>query len=208
MIIQIGDIYMDKEGVKRPIPNKTFNYFLPCLKEYGEEFVKRFNNVFKVAVGIGDLIVTRHGTMEYGKHLFVLLDTVIAPYHFISFLDWIRTKPMYETDYVFDNIQKTTFHMIVLKIPEEFYNDFELFKKGHYSKMFQDKNFRELLNSRPDALGVIIKDNNYKVNFIEQLNEWLGNTNPEDKKITPEEWDGEFDLPPMKETEIFNHHLI
>lgn len=202
MKVQIGEVYMDKVTNQKTIyPNKTRKYLLPCLREYGDTFIQKLNNVFKVAVGIGDMIVDNCG-LKHEKHIFILLDSSIASKFFIEFLDWIREQPMYEDDYVHDNIQKSTYHMVILKFPEKFYDSFETFKVGEYSKMFTKETIDTFFQKYPDVQKVLIKDNNYKIIFTKKVNKIFGTT------VQPDEWNGELDFPPTNKTEKFNHHLI
>lgn len=206
MKIQIGEVYMDKVTNQKTIfPNKTRKYLLPCLREYGNTFITKINNVFKVAVGIGDIIVDQTA-IHYERHIFILIDTTIAPKHFMNFLEWVKNEPMYEEDYVYDNIQKSDYHMVVLKFPEKYYDSFETFKKGKYSEMFNEETIHRFFEHHPDAQSVFIKSHNYRIKFAEELNSFLNNVREADK-IKPEEWEGEVDFPPTDESEKFNHHL-
>lgn len=206
MKTQIGEIWMDASNNKMTFPNKTFKYLLPCLKEYGNIFRLKISNVFKVAVGLGDIVVDKYGTVTYERHVFILIDSSIANKFFVSFLEWIRTQPMYENDYVYDDIQKSNLHMVVIKLPEKYYDSFLAFNKGKYSEMFQGKTIEEIFDNHPDAVAVLIKDHNYKVKFLKRLNKFLNNTNPKDH-IKPNEWEGEIEFPPTSKEEIFNNHL-
>lgn len=205
MKIQIGEVYLDKvTNQKTIIPNKTWKYLLPCLRVYGDEFINKINSVFKVAVGLGDIILD-NSNIVYQKHLFILIDTEIANKFFLKFIKYVRNLDnIYEDDYVYDNIQKSKYHMVILKLPEEFYDSLNKFKKGEYSKMFSKENIDKLFVSYPHIKKVFIKDHNYKVFFTEKVNKRF-NLQAE-YKIRPEEWEGELDFPP-DDKEIFNHHL-
>lgn len=201
MKIQVGEVCMDKVTDQRIIyPNKTRKYILPCLKVYGDVFTNKISNVFKVAVGIGDIIVDRCG-INYEKHIFVLLDPAIAHGFFLDFLDWIRDQEMYEDDYVYGNIQKATYHMIILRFPEKFWKQFDIFKEGKYSEMYDLETIKSFFQIYPNEQKVLIKDRNYRIVFTKKLNKEFGTT------IQPEEWTGELDFPPTEKTDVFNHHL-
>lgn len=196
---------MDKVNKQSGLyPNKTKRFLLPCVRAYGDEFNNKLLNVFKVAVGIGDMVVTNNGVGNYEKHLFILLDSSKASKFFIDFLLWIREQYMYEDDYVYGNIQKSTYHMIIIKFPEKYYNALSNFKEGKYSYMFntpEEDIFKEL-RLADDVKSIITKNNNYKVVFTEKLNKIFNTT------LTPEEIEGELELPPTPKTEIFNHHFL
>jgi hypothetical protein len=201
MKIQIGEIYMDKVSEQKTwYPNKTRKYLAPCLKEYGSIFSNRLNNVFKVAVGIGDIINTNCG-FRHEKHLFFLLDSKIASKYFISFLDWIREQTMYEDDYVFDDIQKTTFHMVVIKIPEKFYDSIGHFQKGEYSQMFDQSTIDAFFDAHSDVKRILIKDHDYRVVFANRLSKRY------DTLVEAKDCTGELEFPPTDVMEVFNHHL-
>lgn len=202
MKIQIGEVYMDKVTEQKTMyPNKTRKYLLPCLREYGSTFLTKINNVFKVAVGIGDMVVTNNSENKYERHIFILLDSTKAKPYFLKFMDWIKDQPMYEDDYVYDNIQKSTYHMVILKFPEKYYDSFETFKKGKYSEMFTNPEDFDFFKTYPEVQKVFIKDRNYRIEFTYKVNKIFGTT------IKPEEWDGELDFPPTEKTDVFNHHL-
>jgi hypothetical protein len=203
MNIQVGDIFLDKITNQRDwgiFSNKTRRYLLPCLKFYGKEFTSRLNDAYKVAVGIGDIIVANRG-YKHEKHIFILLDSNIAPTHFRTFLDYVRKHESFDNDYVYGNIQRTTLHMIIVKLPSRYYKTFETFKMGNYSKMYSEADVDNFFNVHPVYRRVLIKDNRYKIKFAKQVNEEFG-TN-----LKPEDMIGELDLPPTTESEIFNTHI-
>lgn len=206
MRIQIGDIRMTQftdEKPMYPLQNKTKKYLTPILTEYGEEFKRRFNNVLKVAIGIGDVVVENCG-YKHEKHLFILINTLIGNNNqfFLDFLTWIRHQStIYQDDYVFDNIQKSSLHMIVIKFPEKYYESFETFKIGEYSKMFDRATIDKFFDKLPTIKKVFIKDHEYKYYFVGKLNR-LYSTNIDAKDYT-----GELELPITDKTEKFNHHL-
>lgn len=206
MRIQIGDIFMDNitDNGTMPYSNKTRAFLLPCLKEYGRVFTHKIDNVFKVAIGIGDVIVKNRG-IKYEKHLFILLDSKIAPHHFQSFITWIRDQPMYQDDYVYANITKSTFHMIVLKFPEELYVTFHKFKEGKYSEMFSKEVLPKFFQNFPDVQKVVLKDHDYRIRFVGKLNKLFHLKG--DNALAAQDYNGELELPPKDETETFNHHL-
>lgn len=205
MRLQVGEIRMEDITDNRiiyPLPNKTKKYLAPVLKEYGEEFMSKFNNVFKVAIGIGDIVVENCG-FKHEKHIFILIDTIVAntTKFFIDFLVWIRVQPMYENDYIFDDIQKSTRHMIIIKFPEKYYSSFQTFKLGKYSEMFDQETIDKFFEKHPKTKKVFIKDHEYKFYFVGKLNR-MYTTN-----IDARDFDGELDLPPTEKTEVFNHHI-
>jgi hypothetical protein len=215
MKIQIGEVQMESfkqqkviiksietEEEQTILPSKTTKYLLPCLKEYGVKFTKMINLVYKVAAGIGDAILINRD-IKHEKHVFLLLDGKMPTYnkHLATFLDWIKDQPMYVDDYVYGDIQKSTFHMVILQLPEKYYNSFETFKKGEYSKMYSIEDVVKFFENHPVAKAVLIKDHEYRVVFTGKVNKRYNTC------ILPTEFIGELDFRPTTASEIFNHHL-
>jgi hypothetical protein len=196
MKIQIGEILMGQVGQKVILQNKTFRYLTPCLREYGLEFEKMYKSVFKIALGIGDMIIIDQDK-KYEQHLFMLIDTRLYPKNFIIFLDWIRDQMFYEDDYVYGDIKKSPCHMIIIRIPEKYTESLTKFTQGKYSEMFSEADVDTLFYKYPDQVKVLKKDHNYKIRFVHKLNR-LYNTS-----VSAKEYDGELELPPTKQEEFF-----
>lgn len=203
MKIQVGEVPIGIiDGSNTVIySNKTRRYLLPCLKEYGDEFMLRLNKAFKRAAGIDDMVVYNCG-IKHETHLFILLDASISTTYFNSFIGWIRDQSIYEDDYVYGNIQKSTYHMVVIKFPEKYDQSFTIFKTGKYSQMYDPETIVRFFDPYPSVKSVLTSDKKYIPIFIDEINKVYG-TN---YKLS--EWEGgELDFPPTDETEIFNHHL-
>lgn len=198
--IQIGKIFM----------NRTRKYMFPVIKEYGIDFTFKLNTLFKVAIGIGDIIINKCG-LHHENHFFILIDTLVNTSQFISIMDDIRRHPSYEDDYVYGNIQNTRFHMLVIKIPNEYIGTFEKFKKSKYSEMYTAQDLKKFFyfdsekatDEYKNIQKVLIKDHNYKFEFV---------------KIIQKEFDIPFGIDELSETteldlqilekeEIFNAYL-
>jgi hypothetical protein len=188
MRIQIGQIAL----------NKTQAYMRPCLRDYGDLFRLKVSQVCTLAWGIGDMIMIANG-VDYHQCLFMLIDTAVSKHFFLKFMDWIKCQPYYIDDYVYDDIEKGRMHMIVLKIPERHQGALEKFKMGEYSQMYQMSDLNYLFDNNPDIARVIIKDHNYKVEFVNKINQLY------ETHISPNEFQGELDFKPKSEEEIFNY---
>lgn len=177
-------------------PNKTRRYLLPVLKDYGQDFINKFNQIFKTAVGIGDFVVEESG-IEWQRHLFILIDSSKSHKFFLKFMKWIIAQDYYEDDYIYGNIQKSNLHMLVLKIPEKFYKSLEAFKTSRYSAMYDEDTIKHLFNNSPNTQKVFIKDHNYKIEFIKKVNQ--------DFETNIDDFDNDFqlDYPFDKEEEQF-----
>jgi len=177
--------------------NDTWKFLIPVLKEYGDEFVWKFNSVWKVAVGIGDMILVK-SNIRYEQHLFVLLDSKSGKKHFIDFMKWIKDQEMFEDDYAYDNINSGRFHMVVIKMPPSGYKSIENFRHSQFSKMFTVDEVNKYFKDNPDVKKVIVKDKKYRLEYVDKLNHLF------DTKIQPDEFEGELSLPIRKSKEIFN----
>lgn len=182
--------------------NKTQRYLMPSLRAYGAEFEKRFNFLFKVAVGIGDIILIDKG-VSYEQHLFVLFDTTnnssshphVGQLHFQEFLSWIRQQDMFEEDYAFDCIANGKMHMVVIKLHPSCYKALQQMKQSQFSKMYTLEEINAYFKNKPDIQQILIKDHNYRIEWTKQLNALF------DTEI--DEVEGELDFPLRKEEETF-----
>lgn len=191
MKIQIGKIFL----------NKTTKYLTPCLAEYGLDFKNKLDAVTKLAIGIGDMVlVDKNVLLE--KHIFILVDTKANPTSFINFLNYIKSQSYYEDDYVFDDVSKGRKHMIVISIPDKYTRTIHKFKENKYSEMYSEEEVEKLFANKP-IKKVFIKDHNYKVEFVKEINSTYNMTGKHKLKV--EEWDGELDFPIDLKEEIFNN---
>lgn len=130
MKIQNGKLY----------ENKTWKFLFPCLRAYGEDVINKFNAFFKIAVGIGDFNITTQQNC-----LYILIDTNISlterglkqyKENFNLFLDWFRLQHFYVKDYLFDDSNTQGKHMLVIRVPSDYYKSYSYFLEGKYSKMY------------------------------------------------------------------------
>ena len=119
--VQIGTVQM----------NKTSRFVKPCLRLYGEDFIKKLNSIYKLAYGVGDMFINK----EYSQHIFILIDTKKCINHWITSLDWVRQQEYYEDDYAFDDLVTGRLHMLVIKLPDEI--DLEYY--SHFIKFHEIK---------------------------------------------------------------------
>lgn len=198
--IQIGKIFM----------NRTRKYLFPVLKSYGSSFTFQINSLFKVAVGIGDIIVDKCG-IKHENHLFILVDTLPNYSQFVSLLDDIRRHESYEDDYVYGNILNSRYHMIVVRIPDNYLNSFNNFKRSVYSQMYTEEQLKELFlldaTSGPykDIKKILLKDHNYKFEFARLVQKEFDVPEFDIQDITD---DCELDFPILDVEEKFNTSLL
>lgn len=186
--IQVGRIFM----------NKTRKYLFPIIKEHGSDFTAKINALFKVAVGIGDMIVDKCG-IHHENHLFILVDTLVNTPQFVSLMDDIRRHPAYEDDYVYGNVSKSRFHMIIIKVPDKYLNTLSNFKQSKFSKMYTQEelntlfrfNTAEMTEENSNIKSVLIKDHNYKFAFARMVQKEF---NIPKSEFTSEDIDDSFEL--------------
>lgn len=213
MQIQSGKLY----------ENRTWKYLYPCLKYYGKELMDNLAGFFKLAVGVGD-----SNRSDDKNCIYILIDVNISlssdkqresyKNRFSKFLDWLSYKDYYIDDYVFEDIDNTGKHMIVLKIPSIYDTSYFNFVKGNYSSMYPLKTIREYFKyitiSNKEAeirqnekikrtRNILTRHANYLPTFVKDVNNKFG-TNVEEKYFL----DAEFDYPPKKEEEIFNYKEV
>lgn len=186
MRIQLGMIYM----------NKTKKYLLPCLREYGDEFTDRVRSLFKLAIGIGDTALLDMG-ISLEKDIFILIDTKMSRKKFKSTLEWLRLQDYYSFDYPFDDLHNGHLHMLVVKVPKNYYDSFGRFKESQFSKMYSYKDLEKFFKGRDEEIRVLSRDKNYMVQFVDKVNQIYLTA------VDPTEWIGELDFPIQIEEEIF-----
>jgi len=191
MKIQLGSVYT----------NKTKKYLLPTLKEYGDNFEKKLVNLFKLAIGIGDIALIDMGiVIEHS--IFILVDTKFSRKNFKDIIVWMRCQSYYQFDYPFDDIHTGHLHMLVIKIPERFETTSTEFQQSKYSKMYEFKDLNELFGKKQEQLDVFNRDSHLLIKFVDKINK-IFNTN-----VSPDGWEGELELPLKDEEEYFNVKLF
>lgn len=198
--------------------NRTWKYLYPCLRSYGSTLKGYLNSVYKLAVGIGDSNVEMESNCIY-----ILFDTnvhgtgvTVEQYreNISNFLEWVRFQSFYIRDYVFEGINSSEKHMLVLRIPKEFHRSYARFMSGKYSEMYTPDQIEEYFQfvSLPDkkiesdkneklqvTRAILKKSKAYLPTFVSKVNEDFGTTCEEEDLVT-----SEFDYPLIQEEEIFN----
>lgn len=185
--------------------NKTWTYLAPCLRGHGDEFVKRFNPISKLALGIHDTLLDG-ADIAQGRNIFILCDKGGNHKTFENFfLEFIRDKDYFVIDYCPDsNFLSSNRHMIVISIPEGFENAYDHFVKGEYSQMYSPLNLESLFPVETKRSEYLILSRNAEIEdeMIEKINKEFKTS----LKITDfEDRLEEFDLPLKAVEEIFNY---
>lgn len=190
MDIKIGHLYR----------NKTFTYLVPCLSEYGETFRAKLNSIFNLAFGIHDCILD--GTIFEKQRLFyILCDKLYQPAKFQNFLNYIKAKEYFVTDYAFDDMEHGRKHMVVIKCPEGMSYAYDMFNESKYSLMYLDSQIDSLFTNE-QIRDILKRKKTLAGKFAIKVNS-LYNTSLTAKDIIEE--DMELDLPLKEEEEFFNY---
>lgn len=199
--IQLGSIAM----------NRTRKYLFPIIKAYGTDFTKVIDSMFKVAVGIGDIVVQKCG-LKHEKHLFILVNVKqTTSVVFATLLNWLKEHHAYEDDYSFDDIQSGIFHMIVIKVPDTYIDSLDKFKNSEFSKMYTHEDIKNLFTYSgsnteqariyQDIKKILIHDHSYRIEFAKCIEKEFNIPKYSPRNI-PE--DSEYDLPILTQEEFFN----
>lgn len=191
MHIEIGKYYV----------NKTWRFLLPCLRGHGDVFVRKFNPIFKLAVGIHDTLVDG-SEISKGRNIYILCDKLTQERLFNEFIEWIRCQEYYVGDYCPDSeIVGSRKQMIVIHIPEMFNDAYDHFLKGNYSVMYLEEELKALFSNpeRKKELDILTRNPKIVQDFVKQVNEEFNTSvNSEHFKMA------ELELPLKKKEEIFN----
>ena len=191
MDIKIGKYYV----------NKTWRFLLPCLRGHGDIFVRKFNPLFKLAVGVHDTLLDGSEISD-SRNIYIMIDKMVQQKCFFEFLDWIKYQDYYVADYCPDaDIKKSRKHIIVITVPKGFETAYDNFLQGKYSQMYTEDQVN-LLFSNPDRkkeYDILSKNKSALDGFIKTINtEFDVNANPKDFQ------NSEYELPLRKSEEIFN----
>lgn len=189
MKIEIGKLY----------ENKTWKYLVPCLNGHGQEFITRFNQVFKLAVGIGDMLLEGSPIADK-KALYVLIDKLYQAKIVELFVTWLKYQPYYIADYCPDtDLENSRKHMLVIAVPKMFHDTYDHFIKGTYSMMYKHQHVANMnfLSEERKAVLTGTQSKEAIAKYKTMCKEEFG--------IVPTAEVKELDLPPKKVEEIFNY---
>lgn len=177
--------------------NKTYRFLLPCFNWYGDEFISKFIRTCK-QVGLGD-DVNPH---IKGRYLFILCSKVVGLQNTLDFLNSVKSKDYYVTDYSVS--PGHDFFMIVLEVPERFHNAYDKFIEGRYSEMYTPEEINVLFpkTGDSDARNILIKDPSCIDEFVVKLNQTYNTKLSEDDFF--HEVIKEYELPLNRYEEVFN----
>lgn len=192
MEIEIGQLYT----------NKTWRFLVPCLRDFGDAFVTKFNSTFKLACGIHDSLFD-NTPVANGRNIFIMFDRWYDTTSFDKFLEYVKTQEYYVTDYCPDvNLVKSRKLILVLKFPENYNNAYDKFLEGKYSEMFTEQEAKFFYEEKSTIeFKIVMKNPDIMSDFIKQVNTEF-NT-----ELTSRDFIGginELEFPLKREEEIFN----
>jgi len=193
MEIQDGQFYI----------NKTNQYLLPIISDYGISIIKRVASVFKLGVGIGDAVLPDN--VELNNPLFMLIDINMRRTRFLNVMEWFREQDFFIFDYSYDDIIDGNKHMIVIETPKNYINAYEHFLNSEFSKMYSELELNIFFKKGDEKRNVLLKNEIAIINFVDVMNEEFDSNYS--YKLW-EELDNEADFPIMMKEEIFNYNLI
>lgn len=200
-----------KLDAKQLYVNRTFKYLLPCLYEFGNQFVIKYAGTVKYAVGIGDAYIVKEKDERW---VFLLLNKKRETARFQDFLNFTRVQKYYVRDYPYDN-PSSGMHMIVVKLPEQCHETYDKFVEGKYSEMYTEEQFQNLFDKKykegvkahqvwQESKKVLQKSPDAIPSFIKQIQEEFGH----DIRLSRKDLEGkelDFPISYSMETEIFNY---
>lgn len=188
--------------------NKTKRFLFPSLRGHGNVFVKKFSKVHKLAVGIHDSILDG-SDLSNERTILVMLDKTYVPKIYQEFMSWLQYQPYYKGTYCPDPDFRTSFkQIIVLNIPELFYNAYDSFLEGKYSNMYSKDEVDSLFitklnkeNAKRDY-GILTKSQEAYNKFFEKNKEIFNAKKLEKSTFQPDD----YEFPLVMKEEIFNYN--
>lgn len=182
--------------------NKTWRFLMPCLRAHGDEFVNKFNHLFKLGVGIFDTTVSGTKYAE-GRNIFIMLDKAAHSFYFNDFMEFVRGQSYFVADYCpEEDILKARRHIIVLEVPGDFHHAYDQFLLGNYSQMYTEEELKTYFNTtgRKVEYAILKRTDDAKKEFIKKIKKEF-NT---DVTIDDLKW-AELELPLKRKEEVFNY---
>ena len=186
--------------IGRSYVNKTLRFLAPSLEAHGNDFIEKFNPLWKLAYGIHDSYLDGSDITQ-GNNIYVMVDTLHNSVDYLIFKQWIEEQPYYKGGYMPD--EETRKYVFIIEIPKVFHNAYEDFLKGRYSYMYSEKNIERLFSGLMqinDAAVLTKKDDEYLRRFKVFVDKQF-NTDIDIEDFRAGEWE----LPLVKTEEIFNY---
>lgn len=123
----------------KTLQNKTFEYLTPLFRIYQPNFIDRLSKINVLAYGIADT----HDVTNKQPSFYILININVLKAQVIYFLDFIKEQQCYIKHYNYDKSKI----MVVISIPEKYYKSYYHFKRGHYSKMYNEEEIEMFFNN-------------------------------------------------------------
>ncbi|MGL6064240.1 MAG: hypothetical protein ACRC0V_08505 [Fusobacteriaceae bacterium] len=187
-----------KEGIT--FRNKTYRFLLPLYRYLGETFILKLNSIKKLSIGIHDTLLDGTDISEE-KNIYILASDCESRV-FQNFLLYLKEENYLRDSYVFD--EKNNFVMLIIKIPESFYNTYDKFLEGKYTEMYSEKQTEALFNNPANQkeYKILSLDASIKKDFLNRLNKEYGTS----LELEDLENYSEYELPLKSSEEIFNYN--
>ena len=182
--------------------NKTWRFLTPALRGHGEEFVRTFNPLFKLACGIHDTLLDGSKIVLNERLIYILLDSNYQPECFNRFMAYIENQDFYVTDYCPSTEISSRKRMVVLKMPKVFHNAYDKFLQGKYSEMYTDEEIELLFSNRVKIkeYNILKKSPIALTDFVKEVNKEFKTDVSEDDMV-----DNEYEFLLVKKEEIFHY---
>lgn len=193
---------MDITKINNEYINKTWKYLLPCLKGHGQDFVSKYNQLYKLACGIHDSCINNYRLLE-DKLIYILINKSYATNKFNDFMDFLSDKHYFKGAYCPDyDLLKSNKMMVIIQVPERFFDTYDSFLEGNYSKMYTRQEIEILFNNEKKIkqYHILTKDKKSFNDFIDSVSKEFHISPSELSGINPKEWE----LPLKRKEEIFN----
>lgn len=185
--------------------NKTSRFLLPCLIEgHNPVFSMKLNDTLILGCGLGDMALSQNPDFIFLEKspIYVLLDRIAVKRKTEDFIYWLKYQDdIFLGDYPLDLRGRA--HMVIIDLPEKYYNAYDKFMEGKYSEMFTEEEIERLFDKESHEYKVLTRDRSILPQFAVQLQELF-----EMRELSPMDIkDSELELPYTmnKEEEFFNY---
>ena len=123
----------------KTVQNKTFEYLTPLFRFYNPIFIDKLNNINVLAYGIAD----SNDVTNNEPSFYILINTNVRKAQVIYFLDFIISHDCFIKHYNFDKNKI----MVVITIPQKYHSTYHHFRRGHYSKMYNNEEIKQFFDN-------------------------------------------------------------
>jgi hypothetical protein len=157
--------------------NRTFEYLVPIVRTFGDEFLYNYRDTIKQGFAVQDYCLTERSKFK----IFIKFK---INYSFNRLLDYLEDKSYFYKTY--ETSIKGDEAVIVFNIPEEYHNAYLHFLNGHFSKMYNERQLKLLypplkskdyhVNKRQVTREILYRTDRAAEAFLETINETYNTT--------------------------------